>query len=218
MPLKSVLIYDELQFVREALVGKIAERWPDADIRSSASCCGPYASEDGFEPDVVILDRGGDCRDLLSCCVGLFQKWEDAKVVIFSGSLTGDEALALLKCGAAAYVPKTFSINALCHVLDLVMSGATYAPKSLLSGIVPGAVTTKNSKKLNLTDREEYMLARFVEGASNKEIAHLMGASEAAVKQVARNLFKKLGVRNRTQAAVKGLHGDFGNTFSPKQL
>ena len=62
------------------------------------------------------------------------------------------------------------------------------------------------------------MLARFVEGASNKEIAHRMGASEAAVKQVARNLFKKLGVRNRTQAAVKGLHGGFGETFVPKQI
>ena len=60
----------------------------------------------------------------------------------------------------------------------------------------------------NLTEKEKLVLERIVEGKSNKEIANDLSVSENTIKVEIRFLFSKLGVKNRTQAAVSAVRNN----------
>ncbi|PWC34014.1 response regulator transcription factor [Azospirillum sp. TSO35-2] len=134
-----------------------------------------------------------------------------AKVVVISASEAHSDVREALENGAAGYIPKSSSVKIMLSALDLIFSGGVYVPATVLREGAEadmrgggGSVMPPSDPQLEqlLTQRQREVLDRLREGKSNKQIAHELGLSEGTVKIHMTAIFKSLGVRNRTQAAM----------------
>lgn len=133
-------------------------------------------------------------------------------VVIVSGSRQRSTIRAAIEAGARGYVLKSSNGEILKHVLPLVLSGELYVPASAVAneeqGVeFEGASPLDEAGDFNpdfksLTPRETQVLKLLTLGYSNKEIARSLGMLEGTVKVHVKSIMKKLGVNNRTQAAI----------------
>ncbi|NSY39516.1 DNA-binding response regulator [Leisingera sp. ANG59] len=132
--------------------------------------------------------------------------------------ITGDDCPAAdqvqLSRYAEAVIPERKSAGALIAALQvvqdgyrIVLSGAADAAPELLNGAGPqvaeaSAAPVRQKMRHGLSDREQLILAKLTEGATNKSIANELGICEATVKVHLRTCFRKIGAKNRTQAAL----------------
>lgn len=112
-----------------------------------------------------------------------------------------------LRAGAKGYIPKASSETVLRHAISLLKEGGTYIPPEILAAddaAPEGAAAglAEDSPLRQLTPRQLDTLALLVEGCSNKEIARRLGVIESTVKTHVKIILRKLGVTNRTQAAM----------------
>ena len=111
------------------------------------------------------------------------------------------EALAV---GAAGYVLKDTAIGDLCAAIEQVMTGQSALPIDLVSAAMKEDRSRTPAQNLEslLTRREQDVVALIAEGLTNKEIARKLEISPATVKVHVERIIGKLGVADRTQAAV----------------
>lgn len=133
-------------------------------------------------------------------------------VVIVSGSRQRSTIRSAIEAGARGYVLKSSNGEILRHVLPLVLSGELYIPAQAVANEeavqdYEGASPLDEGGDFNpdfksLTPRETQVLKLLTLGYSNKEIARSLGMLEGTVKVHVKSIMKKLGVNNRTQAAI----------------
>lgn len=123
----------------------------------------------------------------------------DAPVAVISGSVRDADIETCIAAGASGFIPKTMKILAMANAIRLILSGEVYLPYRST-----GTGSGDTSAAAGLTPREREILGAIARGKSNKEIARDLGVEEVTVKLHATNLFRKLGVSNRTHAAMKG--------------
>lgn len=133
-------------------------------------------------------------------------------VVIVSGSRQRSTIRSAIEAGARGYVLKSSNGEILKHVLPLVLSGELYIPAQAVANEeavqdYEGASPLDEGGDFNpdfksLTPRETQVLKLLTLGYSNKEIARSLGMLEGTVKVHVKSIMKKLGVNNRTQAAI----------------
>lgn len=139
----------------------------------------------------------------------LRERQPEAKVVVVSASEAHHDVRDALEHGASGYIPKSSSVKIMLSALDLIFSGGVYVPPTVLreggetETRLPGGMPPSDPQLEHLlTQRQREVLDRLREGKSNKQIAHELGLSEGTVKIHMTAIFKSLGVRNRTQAAM----------------
>ncbi|SMH47375.1 response regulator [Azospirillum agricola] len=157
--------------------------------------------------DLVLTDLRMPGWPGFSGIEALREKQPGAKVVVVSASEAHSDVREALENGASGYIPKSSSVKIMLSALDLIFSGGVYVPATVLrEGAEPEArvVVPPADPQLEqlLTQRQREVLDRLREGKSNKQIAHELGLSEGTVKIHMTAIFKSLGVRNRTQAAM----------------
>ena len=117
--------------------------------------------------------------------------------------LTGDASRALaeqaLELGAAGFVPKTLSAKSLVNAIRFMAMGEQYLPAGFMTAEEP---QSKHPLAQKLTDRERQVLKGLTEGKANKETARDLDLSEPTIKLHVKTLYRKVGVSNRTQAAL----------------
>jgi DNA-binding NarL/FixJ family response regulator len=146
------------------------------------------------EPDLVVLDLQMPKLDGLSCLDLLRRHHPEVKVVIFSATTTTAEIGTALCSGASAYVLKTVNPLDLPAVIRQVAEGTVYYP-------APAATAPPVKDTADLTERERTILAAVMRGLSNKAISQEFWVTEQTVKFHLSNVYRKLGVPNRTAAA-----------------
>lgn len=105
-----------------------------------------------------------------------------------------------LRSGARGIVPTSLSMEIAREAIGLVLAGGTYIPAE---GMMTAQPKTEGiSCTMNLTAREEQVLALLKAGKQNKQIAYCLGLSEGTVKVHLHNMMKKLGTSNRTQTIL----------------
>lgn len=112
-------------------------------------------------------------------------------IVVVSASNRKQDIQQAIDLGAMAYVPKDTTSKLMINILEIVMSGGLYFPQIVSDECKPF-----------FTSRQIQVLTLIVEGQSNKVIAANMEIAEATIKMHVTAIFKKLGVSNRTQAAL----------------
>jgi DNA-binding NarL/FixJ family response regulator len=111
---------------------------------------------------------------------------------------------AVLSAGARGFIPSAgMSIQPAIAAMRLVMDGGSFAPADLVAGIKRSCGEAAVPARTKLTLRENEVLSRLRHGQSNKIIAYELGMSESTVKVHARNIMRKMGATNRTQAVYK---------------
>jgi DNA-binding NarL/FixJ family response regulator len=144
----------------------------------------------------------------------LLREFPNLPVIVLSGSSDSDHQIEVIRRGARAYVVKEKSLTTLCQIVEIVRDGGSYFPPELVekalrmaegkvaSNHVHHSPTGANDQQRGLTERERQILHLLAKGASNKLIAREIRISEGTVKVHLRSIFRKLNVRNRTQAAL----------------
>ena len=133
--------------------------------------------------------------DGLTCLDRIKKRHPDVKVVILSASSDQQVIQAALTKGASAYVIKSVNPDDLASTLRQVMEGSVFHSVGLPA---PGQVSA--AAELGLTAREISILNALARGLSNQAIGKELFVAEQTVKFHLTNIYRKLGVGNRTEA------------------
>jgi DNA-binding NarL/FixJ family response regulator len=147
-------------------------------------------------PDLVVLDLRMPGMDGLICLDQIRKRHPTVKVVVLSVST--DEKLIenVLKRGASAYIVKSVNPIDLPGALRQAVEGNVFNTIGL-----PDATAAGAAKSAGLTGRETVILGALARGLSNEQIAKELWVAEQTVKFHLTNVYRKLGVSNRTEAA-----------------
>jgi len=194
-----VLVVDDHPVVRFGLVA-IIDAQPNMIVVAEA--------EDGdravelyrrLKPDVALIDLQLPGMTGLEAIRAILREDPIGRVVVLT-TYQGDEDIhRALEAGAQGYVIKAMSHQILLKAINTVWSGKRFVPEPVIQRL---ALRTPNS---NLTPRESQVLGLIVNGKSNKEISKLLGITEGTVKCHVNVILARLGVSDRTQAAVAAL-------------
>ncbi len=191
-----VLIVDDHAMMRLGLAEAVnGER--DMQLAGEASN-GSQAMEAyrTFQPDVVTMDFQMPGMNGAEATTRLRAEFPEARVVILSVFEGEEDIWRAVQAGAMGYVLKSAEVEDILEAIRHVVAGDTYFPPAI------AAKLADRKTRDTLTTRESQVLRHVVAGLSNKEIASTMRTSEATVKLHISNTLAKLGVADRTQAAI----------------
>lgn len=217
----KLLLADDHTLFRDALVQYIERAEPGAEVLLAKDL--PGAVEflaAGQEPDLVLLDLKMPGMHGLEGLKSVRATYPTIPVALMSGVAEPQDVKAAMDMGAVGYFPKTLSGKALLKAIQLVLAGERFLPidretnevmPSYYNGGYPsaggrasyGQGAASNGAADNLTPRESEVLTYLLRGASNKEIAASLNLQVVTVKLHVRGICRKLGAKNRTQAALK---------------
>jgi len=139
-----------------------------------------------------------------------------AKILMVTAGMTATESAAALRFGASGIFLKQGSPSALVQAIRLVAGGAMWVDEHIIQQMAAHMDEARPSpERPHLTEREQEVLQGVFEGLANKEISGRLGVSESAVKATLQQLFRKTGVRTRSQLVRVALEGSFTTTRKP---
>ena len=199
-----VMIVDDHAVVREGLrrflelqdgISVVGEATDGADAVRQAA---------GLAPDVVLMDLVMPELDGVQAMRGLRKVVPGARVVVLTSFLEDERLLPAIQAGAAGYLLKNVEPSELARAIRLAHDGQAIIDPEVAARLVRalsnGAPRTVEPEVL--TRREHEVLELIVGGRPNKRIALELGISEKTVKAHVGHLLAKLGVSDRTQAAL----------------
>ncbi|WP_243367884.1 response regulator transcription factor [Microvirga solisilvae] len=151
---------------------------------------------------LLIADAAQDFAATCERIRSLKKQIPTIRVVMLVERYDFNQMLAAIEAGAAAYLVKSTSPEALVKTLDLVMLGEMIFPVTIFPRLREMAAVPQAGKVKGLTERETAVLECLTQGESNKEIARRLEISEGTVKVHIKAILRKLQVKNRTQAAM----------------
>jgi DNA-binding NarL/FixJ family response regulator len=196
----SVLIVDDHPVVRQGLRA-LLEVQDDMTVAGEAGD-GPAAISlaESLRPDIVLLDLKLPGMDGIAVLRPL--RAAGLRVLVLTSATEPSAAAAAVRAGAAGVVYKDIDPAALVRAIRSVHDGNVLLAPEAVGSLVRG------SRADTLTAREREVLAGIADGKSNREIARLLRVSEKTVKAHVSAVLAKLGVQDRTQAAVYAVrHG-----------
>ena len=196
----SVLIVDDHPVVRQGLRA-LLEVQDDMTVAGEAGD-GPAAISlaESLRPDIVLLDLKLPGMDGVAVLRPL--RAAGLRVLVLTSATEPTAAAAAVRAGAAGVVYKDIDPAALVRAIRSVHDGNVLLAPEAVGSLIRG------SRADTLTAREREVLAGIADGKSNREIARLLRVSEKTVKAHVSAVLAKLGVQDRTQAAVYAVrHG-----------
>ncbi len=192
----KILLADDHELVRDALVS-LLEQQADFEIVAVNDFHQALEKQDDTF-DLVLLDYD---MPGMSGLKGLeeMKAATDKPVGILSGAANRSVAQNALDLGAAGFLPKTMESKTLAHAIRFMAAGEVYAPIKFLT-TAPEDDLPEIAKQM--TERELQVLEGLCRGLSNKEIAREVDLQEVTIKLHVKTACRKLGAKNRTQAAI----------------
>jgi DNA-binding NarL/FixJ family response regulator len=196
--------------MRRAGIVALLKPWA-TPLNASVVSLGPDDFASGrhniIKPIFVVFSVGG-----LSLKSRQFQDWTaalrtvlpDVPCIVLSDKAEPDEAVAAARMGLNAFISTSVEPHVALQTFTLVLNGGTYFPRDALLRaweLQPG--TANEIEEIDgLTPRQSQVLQRLRLGRSNKRIARDLSVQESTVKVHVRDIMRKLGARNRTEAAL----------------
>jgi len=194
-----VLVVDDHPVVRQGL-RSFLDLQPDLTVVGEAA--------DGVEavtvaaevrPDVILLDLRMPGADGVRALHGLGTAGSTARVLVITSATEPAAILPAMRAGAAGYVYKDVDPHALAAAIRSVHAGHVLLAPEVARLLAEG---DRRAGADRLTARERDVLAGIAGGRSNRELARDLGLSEKTVKTHVSSILGKLGVQDRTQAAL----------------
>jgi len=192
----KALIADSHEIVRIGLK-HLLSRWT---VIESSDADTALKLHKKHKPDVTILEVRIP-GDGLACLTRIKLDNPDAHVLMLSGHDNPTYAARAVALGAQGYLSKTATAKEILAAVKAVASGENIWTRSSLRQI-SGSLMSANGSDVSLTRREGEVIRQLALGLSNKEIGLALGISYETVKEHVQHILRKLGVSDRTQAAV----------------
>jgi DNA-binding NarL/FixJ family response regulator len=203
----TILLVDDHELMRSGL-RMLVESCLGHDVVEASSAEEALERVREQPPDVIFLDVRMPRRDGLWALERLREESPATPVLMLSTYDDGEYIHAALKQGAAGYVLKEASVKQVAEAIATAVEGrGVYLHPVAAQRLLDDRRTTLVAERL--TERERDVLALLVDGATNEEIASRLFVTEKTVKTHLSSVFRKLGVANRTQAAMKALKEGF---------
>jgi DNA-binding NarL/FixJ family response regulator len=203
-PIK-VLVVDDHPVVRQGL-RTFLDLQPDLTVVGEADngdAC--VAAADELRPDVILLDLRMPDSDGVDALRALRERRNAARVLVVTSFTEPSAVLPAVRAGAAGYVYKDVDPPALASAIRSVHAGHVLLHPDVARLLAAGETRHHGER---LTARELDVLTELARGYSNREIAKALSVSEKTVKTHVSSLLMKLGVADRTQAALHAVqHG-----------
>jgi DNA-binding NarL/FixJ family response regulator len=207
-----VMVADDHAIVREGIKA-LLELQEDIDVvaeaRSSIECLGRIEE---VLPDVILMDLKMPGIDGIEATRLVKEKWPQTKVILLTNYDDEEYVMESIKAGADGYVLKDVKKGDLFKIIRGVLQDRSFidpiVTHKLFHSIKESSTSTETQvSRPVLSHRELEILTHIVEGKSNKDIAHAIHLSPDTVKTHLRNIYQKLGVNNRSQAARTAIQG-----------
>lgn len=162
------------------------------------------------KPDILLLDINMPKKNGVEVLEEIRKKRIDVKVLILTVHNEIEYLVRAVDIGVDGYIVKDSGSAELKKAINCILSGESYIQPSLIPALNNRLVARDNDKERidSLTKRELEVLIQVANGMFNKEIATSLNISERTVKNHISNIFKKIEVNDRTQAAVFAIKND----------
>jgi DNA-binding NarL/FixJ family response regulator len=160
-------------------------------------------------PDVILLDLKLPGMDGIAVLGELKARGSTARVLVLTSATEPASASLAVRSGAAGVVYKDVDPDALVRAIRSVHDGHMLLAPEAAGTLVRSASTAMGGIDA-LTTREQEILAELAKGRSNREIARALNVSEKTVKAHVSSVLAKLGVQDRTQAALLAVRNGVG--------
>jgi DNA-binding NarL/FixJ family response regulator len=210
-----LLLIDDHVLFREGLSRLLASE-PDLEIVADCGTTGEALEIlERCQVDLVLLDFDLG-KDHGSQFIGTLRRTgHTQKILMVTAGMTAAESSAALRLGASGIFLKHNAAGMLAQAIRLIAGGTLWVDQRVIQLLTERVEERGDERDLILTAREEQVLEGVFEGLSNKEIAARLNVSESAVKATLQQLFRKSGVRTRSQLVRIALEGSFATKRKP---
>jgi DNA-binding NarL/FixJ family response regulator len=213
-----IMIVDDHALVRRGMAHVVRECFPEADVVETASAEEAISSMEQVSIDLALVDVRMPDTDGLDLLHTLRTRWESTPVIMLTTFDHANYVRRALAEGAAGYLLKDATPDDLQQAIKVALSGGgnVLSPRviqNLFESMDENASDESKSHRRpasSLTQRETDILALLAEGRSNRDISRALYLSEKTVKAHLAAIFRKLGVTNRTQAAMAAVSMGIG--------
>ncbi|MGH2636218.1 MAG: response regulator [Actinomycetota bacterium] len=217
----KILIVDDHALVRRGMNHVVRESFPDAEIVEAGTAADALEAMTSKKMDVALVDVRMPDSDGLELLHEMKKRWANVPVIMLTSFDHAHYVRRALAEGAAGYMLKDATPEDLEQAIKVALSGGgnVLSPKVIqnLFDAMDGSAPTDNGDGTHrpnsaLTQRENDILSLLAEGRSNRDISRALYLSEKTVKAHLAAIFRKLGVSNRTQAAMAAVAMGIGPT------
>ncbi len=209
-----VLIVDDHLVVRQGLRALLIPRNGIEVVGEAADGVEAIDKARQLQPDVILMDLNMPHKSGVEAIAGIIQDNPAAKILVLTSF--GDEAnvSAAIKAGALGYLMKNSSAEELFYSIRGVAVGGLYlspnVAQTFKQNLQQPADNTSPPPVPDLTERELDVLRGVAKGLSNQKIAEMLGVENSTVRSHISTILSKLGLDNRTQAALYAIEMGLG--------
>jgi DNA-binding NarL/FixJ family response regulator len=205
-----VLLVDDQRLMRDGL-RTLLELEPDLEVAGEAEN-GQTAIEayEQLQPDVVLMDVRMPHMDGVEATRRLCARWPEARVMILTTFDDDEYIFEGLRAGAQGYLLKAVSGEELAGAVRTIAAGGALIEPSVARKVVAEFARLAEPRRPPeaglsepLSEREKEIIQCLAHGLTNREIAQHLSLAEGTVKNYVTTILHKLGVRDRTQAALR---------------
>lgn len=147
-----------------------------------------------YAPDVLLLDTDMPGMDVVTCLERVLKRYPRVEVVLFAAESNGSLLRACFSRGAKGWILKTIDGASLANAIAYTLEGSVFSSYGV-------ATDDAFARELGLTSREIQIVRCVAAGMSNKQIAESLWITVQTVKFHLTNIYRKIGVANRTGAS-----------------
>lgn len=204
-----LLLVDDHPIVRAGL-RTITDLDPRLQVVAEASSAAEAVEKArAHGPDLILLDvRLGDSTGM-AACREIKAALPDVKVLFLTSFADDHLVLEAMEAGADGYLLKENDARRIVEAMGIILRGGTVFDPVVTRSLLRPKPAAEPNPLLKLTQRELHVLAEVATGKTDKEVAEKLNLSVKTARNYLDNVFQKLGVNTRTQAAM--LHARWAN-------
>ena len=211
-----VLIADDHTVVRGGLVALLEDVEGIQVIAEAGDGIEAVLKARSVKPDVILMDLMMPRMTGIEATEEIKRENPNARILVLTSFDDDGRVSGAIKAGALGFLRKDASPDDLFVAIRNTAKGASYLPQEIVQKLIrdlqhPGSPASVGA---GLTDRELDVLAAIAKGMSNQEIANTLYIGTTTVRTHVRNVLRKLGVANRTQAALCAVKSGLAHEYA----
>lgn len=201
-----VLLVDDHEVVRVGLRKLLGQQPSIVVVGESATAADAIRKTAELKPDIVLMDVRLENGSGVEACRDILASGSKARVIFLTSFAEDESVLAAVLAGAQGYILKDINTASLLNAIQTVAAGQSILDPAVVERAIRWVQRLTSGPEAGgnkaLSTQEERVLALVAEGRTNKEIAALLNLSDKTVRNYLTNVFKKLRVNRRAQAAA----------------